>query len=345
MKTRLSILLLALGAVFVLPLSAARKTWPQDKDQERARPSGKSIFKSTPKDSVGTVTSTGTAQALPESTGRKSGEDAESMDVTITGEARDEIPVVLDAPPLDLPFKDVAGLSRDGQTDRVLNGPMEHIGGGELLSLALLDPRQVLGSLPVKIPAPPFIQMELAPGLEAAHWDFRVLDEANQMVHRAEGDALPKDLIVWDGLAQGVMKIRAGQVYTPLLILTTKARKIDRFYGEPVLFDVMQYPQGDLRRVEFLNESLFGMGSADIFPEMAPAMKPLLSLMRRNTGSLYHVTVYYTPSEANLARARLKTLKDLFEESLMQEASAFVFETAPAVERGDITEVLFSSSF
>jgi uncharacterized protein YxjI len=57
--------------------------------------------------------------------------------------------------------------------------------------------------------------MELAPGMEAAHWDFRVLDEANQMIYRVEGDQIPKDLIVWDGQDKGLMKIRTGQVYTP----------------------------------------------------------------------------------------------------------------------------------
>lgn len=341
MKNTTRLWAVGLAGLLAAPLQAARKTKEPPKE-ERARPAGKSLIKSEsgPK---AEVTAKGSAEALPEDVGLKKGDDEESMDVTITGEARDEIPVVLDPPPLDLPFKDIAGLSRDGQTDRVLNGPMEHIGGGELLSFALLAPRQVMGSLPVNIPTPPFIQMELAPGMEASHWDFRVLDEANQMIFRVEGDQIPKDLIVWDGQDKGMMKIRTGQVYTPLLILTGKSGKIDRFYGEPVLFDVMQYTQGDIRRTEFLNESLFGTGSADIFPEMAPPFKSLLSQMRRTVGTVYHVTVYYTPNELPLARARLKTLQSLLEQALMLDSTSFVFEAAPAVERGDISEIVFSA--
>jgi hypothetical protein len=328
--------------VMVIALSpgvlAAKKQ--RGSGEDRARPAGKTLLQEKPQTTPTSVTSPVSAPIVSESK-RTAASPEESMDVTITGEARDEIPVVLDPPPLELPFSDIAGLSRDGQTDRVLNGPLEHIGGGELLSIALLPPRQILGALPTSLPTPPFIQMELAPGLNAARWDFRVLDEDNRMIHRQDGAQLPKDLIVWDGTDAVGMKIRVGRVYTPLLILTSINGKIERYYGEPVLFDALQYTEGNQRRTEFLNETFFGKGSTDMYPEMAPLLKSLLAQLRENAGAVCRLTVHHNPEESALARARLKTWSTLLEEALMRDPSAFVFNVAPATERGDISEVVF----
>ena len=105
MKNTTRLWAVGLAGLLAVPLQAARKTKEPPKE-ERARTAGKSLIKSEsgPK---AEVTAKGSAEALPEDVGLQKGDDAESMDVTITGEARDEIPVVLDPPPLYLPFQDI----------------------------------------------------------------------------------------------------------------------------------------------------------------------------------------------------------------------------------------------
>ncbi len=278
------------------------------------------------------------AASVTESAEAVGGKTGDSLDVTITGEAKDEIPVVIDPPPLDIEFKDIVGLSRDGQTERVVNGPVEVIKGGELMAMALLEPRQVAGSLPVKIPGPPFIQMEIATGLEPSRWDFRVLDENNRVVYRQESSADLRDLLVWEGMDNSTPKILAGQVYTPMLITIGKAGKTDRFYGEPVLLDVLQYDQGGDRMIEFFNERLFDQGSADIPLDMAPPLKALLGMLRRYAGAPVRVVVHFTPEDRDVAQARIDALKNLLTDALLAEPAALSFSAAPAGGRGDVTE-------
>lgn len=328
----------ALGLVLVRPLLG------QDAPSEkRARPTGKTLLPG--KQETGPAVSTPAGQtAAPTQSRTTPPEEESTMDVTVTGEARDEIPVVLDAPPLDVPLKEVVGLSRDGQTDRVLTAPVEHIGGGELLSLTLLPPRQILGALPVSLPTPPFVQMELAPGLNAAAWDFRVLDEENQMIHREEGTRLPKDLIVWDGLERGQLKIKVGRVYTPLLILTSLNGKIERYYGEPVLYDALQFRVGNAHRTEFSNLTLFGKGSSEFSPEAGPFLRALLNNLRRVTGAPVRVTVFSSPNESPLAAARAAAWRTLLTDALVMASEGMIFETAPETEeRGAVTQVQWES--
>nr|MBP9698718.1 hypothetical protein [Elusimicrobiota bacterium] len=65
----------------------------------------------------------------------------------IQASAQDEVPIVLEPPPLDLPFKDVVGFARPGQGERVLTGPVDHMPGNEILGLAVVDARQGLSPL------------------------------------------------------------------------------------------------------------------------------------------------------------------------------------------------------
>ncbi|MBL0058053.1 MAG: hypothetical protein IPP35_02825 [Elusimicrobia bacterium] len=265
-----------------------------------------------------------------------------SRSLEITSSAQDEIPIALDPPPLDLSFKDVVGFARPGQTQRVLDGPVEHMPGNEILGLAILDPRQALGALPLRIPSPPFIRMEVPPGLETSKGSFGVMDQMSRVIYDKSGPELPRDLAVWDGFQNDVLVLQAGVPYTPMLTLTDPRGSTQRYFGEPIQLEALQFNQGGLLHVEIRNDVLFQRGSADLSIEAVPLVKGLLNIMRVHVGSPFRVTVYAGEGGRGVAEQRADTLKRFLEDALVFEGDNF----KPGVEaqgaRGEVTEILIT---
>lgn len=261
----------------------------------------------------------------------------DAIKLKIKGEASDEIPVVVDPPPLDIPFKQVVGFSRPGQTERVLTGFVEHLPANEILNLAILDSRQALSPGAIRLPRPPFIQMEVPPGLEVLTWQLRVKDQETAVVYsQSSGDPI-KDLLVWDGFENGQCKIKVGIAYLPELTVRTVDGRTQPFHGDPVLFDAMRYDEGGDTRVEFRNSRLFLPQSEELAKEGIPLMKSVLALMRTRPGKPYEITVAGVPGDERLAQYRLRTLQRFLPDVLVRESDAFVFRAVAAGDRGDIT--------
>jgi hypothetical protein len=278
--------------------------------------------------------------ALPMTDSPRSSTDTiESMSQNIEVGARDEVPVVLDPPSVNLPFKEVVGFSRPGQTEKVLLGPMDHMPGNEILNLSVLDARQALSPLPVRIPQPPFIRMEIPAGYASSNWSFRVEGPMERIVYQVGGLILPQDLVVWDGFKEGEMVLLAGEVYLPVLSLTDGRGIPQQYFGYPIQLDVLQYDRAGVRHVEFKNDVLFQRDSAELSMEVVPLVNALLNRMRRHVGSPYKITVFEDDGGGELALKRVKTLKRFFEDALLLEADAFLFWAEPPASRGAITSV------
>ena len=169
--------------------------------------------------------------------------ESKPLDVTIMGEAKDEVPLIKDPPPMTLSFEEVVGLSREGQTARVLSGSIAHLTHEQKSGLVQLDSRQTVIPLAVRIPRAPFFQMEPPPGTASTRWELRVVDQNNRMVGRLEGTSLPPELVSWDGFSEGEFKVKAGPAYTPLLEVTDAQGKKQITFGEPAQWDALQYEQ------------------------------------------------------------------------------------------------------
>jgi hypothetical protein len=263
----------------------------------------------------------------------------ESLDVTITGEAKDEIPLTKPEPPLDIPFDRIAELSREGQTDRVLTGPVEHMTGAEQMSLLQMDSRQTSLGLPVRIPAAPFIRMELSPGLSPASWEFQVLDQNDRIIKAKEGVELPKYVMDWDGFLDGAFRLRPGVAYTPVLVATDARKKTVRFFGEPVRFSAMQYIQSGVFRIEFDNASLFERGRAALSSDMTALLQASEDVLRLRAGRPIRVVLFSVPGGAALAQKRLDALKAFYKEGLALEDDMITFVIEPVKDRGEVTEI------
>lgn len=268
----------------------------------------------------------------------KAGDD--SLDVTITGQAKDEIPITKPAPSAEVPFDQIAGLSREGQTDRVLTGPIEHMSGGEQMSLLQVDSRQTFVGLPVRVPSAPFIRMEIAPGLSGVRWDLQVLDQDDRSLKAAEGTTLPKYVVEWDGFENGVFRLRAGPSYTPVLALTDDRKRVQRTFGEPVRFSALQYVQDGVFHIEFDNSRLFERGRPDLTPDMAALLTASVDSLRRRAGRPIRVVVFSSPgAPAPLVQKRLDVLKVFFKNALVVEDDMISFAVSPPADRGDVTEI------
>ena len=260
-----------------------------------------------------------------------------SISQDIQAVSHDEIPIVLEPPPTDLPFKDVVGFARPGQTERVLTGPVDHLPANGILSLAILDFRQAVSPLPIQIPSPPFIRMEVPHGAGVSNWSFQV-EETEQVVYQAGGMQIPRDVVVWDGFKEGVMSIVAGKVYQPIFKLTDARGIPQQYFGDPIQLDVLQYDQDGVRHVEFGNDVLFQRDSSDIERNAIPFVRSLLNVLRENSGSPYRVVVHAKEGELPLAEKRKEILKRFLEDALVLDADQFVLSAEPVGSRGAVTE-------
>jgi flagellar motor protein MotB len=263
----------------------------------------------------------------------------QALDVTIKGEAKDEIPIEMDAVAANFHFKELVPLSREGQLDRVLSGPMEHLSGQDIAALAQFDSRQALSPSALRLPSPPFFRVELTPGLDAASWELQVRDQSDNIIFRRTGTRLPKYVVEWDGYEDGVMLVRPGPAYTPKLILRSLDGSVESIFGDALQFDAMQYDQSGTIHMEFDNTRLFQKDSAEINPDARPLIQAALDVLRRNAGRSVDITVAATPAGRSLAERRLAVVRTLFTDALRTAPILLRATVLPAGPRGDVTDL------
>jgi hypothetical protein len=267
---------------------------------------------------------------------------ADSMDVVISGDALDEIPLSKPAPSVDIPFDQVATLSREGQTDRVLDSPVEHMSGRDQMSLLRVESRQTFLGLPVRIPSPPLLRMEVSPGLSPEKWELQILDQDDKIIRALEGTALPRYVVDWDGFQGGRFILHPGPAYTPVLILTDEQKRTQRLFGEPVQFAVFQYLQDGRLHIEFDNNRLFERGRPGFSSDMVPYLAATLNILRQRVGKPMQVTIHAPAGTSAPVQQRLENLKAFYVDGLALEKDMITFAVQPAKDRGDITEILAS---
>jgi hypothetical protein len=267
------------------------------------------------------------------------GKAAESLDVDIVGETKDDVPFTKLPPLFDIPLHEIASLSREGQTERVLMEPVEHMSERDKMRLHHRSSRQVAAPLPVKIPEPPLFYVEVTPGLTAYLWELHVIDQDNEVIKGLEGTSLPKGLVEWDGFVDGVFKVKVGQAYTPLLILSDSKGKKQRYFGDPVRLDVFQYQQDDFLHVEFSIDKLFEKKADTFSAEMSPYLNAALDVMRQHRrGEPFRITLYAL--EGGLTQKRLDNLQKFFLENLMLEPNDLNLSIMTPGERGEIVDIM-----
>lgn len=273
---------------------------------------------------------------------RTSTDSIKSLSQDIEAASHDEVPILLEPPAVNLPFKDVVGFSRPGQTESVLTGPVDHLPANEMLGLAVLDMRQAVSPLQFQIPSPPFIIMEIPGGYSTSNWSFRVEDQSEQTVYQTGGMRVPQDVVLWDGFKDGAVGVLAGVVYQPVLKLTDGRGIPQQFFGDPIQLDVLQYDQGGILHVEFSNAVLFQRDSADFVLDAAPLVRALLNIMRSQAGAPLRIVVHEDERGRPLAEKRVVKFRQFLEDALVLSSESFEVAAEPAGPRGSVTEFLIT---
>ncbi len=264
----------------------------------------------------------------------------DSLDVTITGEAKDEIPPGKEPPPLDVPFQDVASLSREGQREQVLSDPVQHMAAEQQVKLLALDSRQTASPLLIHIPSPPFFRLEPPQGLSPYLWELQVVDQNNQVIKSLQGTTLPFPFLEWDGFDQETFKLRVGPAYTSILTVRDADGKSRRYFGEPIQLDALQYEEDGLLHIEFNNSRLYRRGSAEFSPDVVPLLRASLDIMRRRVGTTFRVVIYEDPSASGLSQKRLEAWKTLLQNELVISAEDITLVAMAPQDRGKVTALM-----
>lgn len=272
------------------------------------------------------------------------GASSDNMDVTVTGEAKEEMPVTKETPSWDVSFQEIATLAKEGQTEKVLAEEIRHMTLEQQTNLVEMDSKQTLSPSLIRLPAPPFFRMEVPQNVTAANpkrrWKFQVVDQGNKVIHEVQGTEWPQTLLLtWDGFKNGAMAVQVGQAFTPLLFVTEGNGRVQRFYGDPIQMDAIQYEQDGLLRVEYGNNRLYEARAADFSPEMEPFLLSTLDLMRLRVGKPFRVTLYDDPGTAPLTQKRLEAWKTFLLDKLMINSDDITILSMPTGNRGKITSI------
>lgn len=276
---------------------------------------------------------------------------ADDLDVTVTGEAKDEVPIAKKPPSLDVPFPEVTTLAREGQTDRILSEQVQHLTAEQQVKLIELDSRQTVSPSMVKLAMPPFFRTEMpaaltslfttsAPGGKSATWEYQILDQNNHVVHSIQGIEWPTKLLEWDGFDDTNMIIRVGPSYSPKILVRQPNDKVQQFFGDAIQLSAMSYIQDGLIHIEFNNDRLYERGISDFSPEMELTLQAALDALRLRVGTPVRIIVYESPSANALAKKRMDRWKNLLTEKLMVSGDDITLLTMPPTDRGNITAIM-----
>jgi hypothetical protein len=217
--------------------------------------------------------------------------------------------------------------------------PVDPLTGDQQTDLLKLNSNQTIQSLPVRVPKPPFCQVEVPANLASSSWEFQVVDQDNQEVYRKEGKSFSSRVMEWDGFQNGEFKIRVGPAYTPILTLIDVQGKKQRLFGEPIQLDAVQFEEKGVLYIEFLNSRLYERGSADFAPEMAPLLQAALNLMRQHAPAPVRLTVYENPESKAPTQRRLDNWRRFLSESLILKPETLNLSALAPKNRGEVTSI------
>ncbi len=266
---------------------------------------------------------------------------AESLDVTITGRAKDDVPIQKLPPPTDLPLQDVLALSPEGQTETILRQQVQHMDYNDKIKSIVTLSRQTLSPEMTRIPQAPFFRMTI-PAVTGSDvkWEFRIVNQSNETVKSLTGDAAPTAFMEWDGFTNSELQIRVGQAYTPMMIYIDAMARTQKYYGDAVQYDTIQYEQDGLLHVEFNNDRLYEKESAEFSKDALSYLEAALDLLRLRMGTPYRVIVYDPPAAAALTQKRLDLWKKFLKKRLLIRDEDMTLTTEAPSKRGRVTSLM-----
>lgn len=261
------------------------------------------------------------------------------LDVTITGQSRDEVPLYHQQLPTDMPFPEVIPLSPEEDTRRAIDTPVTYLSTAEQLELFTPFARQAAKAGSLKLVQPPVITLEVPTEVSPIFWTLEVVDQDNKVVGALRGSRFTSPFITWDGFDQDRFVPIVGHTYTPVLSITDEEKQMHRSFGQALQLDAVAYERKGALTIELFNERLFEHASSRFSALSRYALDGVTDLLRRRGAQQAVLTVVEDAGGPALAVARAEAWKKQLMRDLVWEANVLTVSSSPDRSRGFCTEI------
>ncbi len=279
---------------------------------------------------------------------------AAPLDVTIKGEAKDQIFIERVAPVPDVPMKDVIPFSRLGQTDWILTEELDYVNAEKQVAMMDVNSPKTFRPSMIEFPRPPFfVQSYPAPANpiivdkspnaapprgEQETWTFIVVDQNNSLLYKVDGNTVPTDPIQWDGTSRGEFLLRTDEIYSSMLVIRETPETSRTMVGDPIWLPALRYVKGNTIIFEFSNKRLYETGTDVFSPMLNVLVNQLLNELKKYQGAPFSITVF--EKNLDLGQRRIAAWKKILQENLLQTPDKFQVGSSLPGNRGEITQVV-----
>lgn len=263
------------------------------------------------------------------------------LNVTIQGELKGQIPLERIRPPIDTPFKDLVGLSRSGQTQKVLKESVGYLDLEEQMKLLTLKSHLVKQATIGGIPTYPFfvIRNPVYKSPNVDHVEFQILDAGNQVIKTMDVP-INKYIVTWDGYGpSGDFLLRARDIYLPLFRVTRPSGQVETLAADGVRFDAVRYGVGGEIIIELYNGALYPEDLASFSDNAAIYLREVFDELRMHSGAPFEVTLYDEPRYENLAKERAGLWRERLAKELLKSPDSFSVQVQATGSYGPVTRI------
>lgn len=270
---------------------------------------------------------------------------AAPLDVTISGDANDQVELETLSPNPDIPGADELTFSLDGGKSAA-EAEVVPLNVREAARGAQLSGNTRYG-LPL-IPNAPFISQMLPPPedkesqrkalrmphppkAETPFWEFRVVDENDNMVYERSGTNFPVPPQSWDGFKDGLFVVDPNRTHVSFIIVHSSGLVLS-WPGEASRFMAMRTQRGDDTVIHFSNR-VYKKDQASFRDEANLYLEDLARLLAFYP-STWTVTLFEPAQDESLSEARRGLWEKILSQALSRKLAKdkFLIESTPEPE-------------
>jgi flagellar motor protein MotB len=265
---------------------------------------------------------------------------ADPMSETIQENVKEKLTIQKVIPAIELNVKETVE-SGTARTDSVLAGQKPIPSEEDFQHYATLNSNQVLRPWNPLIPEPPLVTFY--PGLSkvaSKSWEFKVSDQAGDVIKTIKGKGVPPSSIEWNGLNEKGEFITVGTLYSYQFVTYDEHGNGHTFPGEPFQLDALLYKQKGKLFVEFSSEKLFDKDGAVIKAGMKGLWERAIDVVRENSDAPITVEVFSDSVQSPLAEERRRVAVTSISDSTNIPAVDIRHKVEKMNERGSILRLV-----
>lgn len=260
---------------------------------------------------------------------------AEPLNMTISGRASEKVELETLVPSPDIPSAEALSLSLDGGKSAV-EGEVEALSPSAASLFtdsthlpmpgfsAIPDSPYIVQSVPVELERQKNNKLKRGePRIRFTHWEFKVVDEHNNIWHEKKGEGFPPSPLLWNGMKDDQFVLEPNRSYFSYLKLSAHGEPDRTIAGESVRFLAFIRQNGPDTVIRFgervyqPDSSQFSEEAKLYLDDLSQRLSHLISFYKDSDSSSSWRVIIWEPSEkSSLGDARLHTWKTYLEKSL-----------------------------